>query len=78
GISNPILAIKGLPVHHGFACIHCTFLTTSWKLLKVHGNELHDLKRAKSRAGSWASVQLQTFFTGPKSAIRYFCVTANT
>jgi hypothetical protein len=74
---NPIPAIKGLPLHTGFACMQCGFLTKSWKYLKVHHNQVHGVKEIGHRLGLWSSVQIQTFFTAPRSAIHYFCVTAS-
>jgi hypothetical protein len=40
----------------------------------VHLNDEHNAKAAKrkTREDLWASVHLQTFFAGPKGAIRYF------
>jgi hypothetical protein len=42
----------------------------------VHLSDEHDAKAAKRKTQEdlWATVHLQTFFTGPKRAIRYFCV----
>ncbi|KAH7183902.1 uncharacterized protein BKA55DRAFT_494508, partial [Fusarium redolens] len=74
---NPIPAIEGLPLHTGFACTQCGFLTRSWKCLKVHHNQVHGTKEIGHRLGLWSSVLLQTFFTTPRSAIHYFCVTAS-
>lgn len=80
GASNPTRAVKGLVVHRGFACTWpgCRHLTPSWKCLRVHLNEEHNIKGAKAQAGLWTSVYLQTFFTGPKRAIYYFCVSIST
>jgi hypothetical protein len=75
---NPIPAIEGLPLHTGFACTQCGFLTRSWKCLKVHHNQVHGTKDIGHRLGLWSSVHIQTFFTTPRSAIYYFCVTAST
>ncbi|KAJ4177744.1 hypothetical protein NW767_015041 [Fusarium falciforme] len=36
------------------------------------------MKGAKAQADLWTSVHLQTFFTGPKRAIYYFCVSVST
>ncbi|KFZ19430.1 hypothetical protein V501_00669 [Pseudogymnoascus sp. VKM F-4519 (FW-2642)] len=80
GPTNPIPAIDGLTVHNGFACSDCEspiagcFLTSSWKSLQVHRNQKHNRKTTKSSSG-WSNVKLQTFFSRPKSAIHYFCVT---
>jgi hypothetical protein len=74
---SPIPAIKGLPLHAGFACMQCGFLTKSWKYLKVHHNQVHGIKEIGQRLGLWSSVHIQTFFTAPRSAIHYFCVTAS-
>jgi hypothetical protein len=78
GPANPILAINGLIMHNGFACsdslIAGCFLTSSWKSLQVHRNQKHNRKTTSSSSG-WSNVKLQTFFSGPKSAIHYFCVT---
>ncbi|KAH7187641.1 hypothetical protein BKA60DRAFT_425160, partial [Fusarium oxysporum] len=74
---SPIPAIKGLPLHAGFACTQCRFLTKSWKYLKAHHNQVHGVKEIGHRLGLWSSVQMQTFFTAPRSAIHYFCVTAS-
>jgi hypothetical protein len=75
--SNPTQPIEGLPVHRGFACTWsaCRYLTPSWKCLRVHFNDEHGVKGAKAREDLWTHVWLQTFFTGPKRAIFYFCVT---
>ncbi|KAH6883460.1 hypothetical protein B0T10DRAFT_411076 [Thelonectria olida] len=73
---NPIPAVHGLPFHHGFACTRCEFLTVNWKRLKVHCNQEHGVMGVKARSGLWSSVRLQTFFTGPRSVVRYCCVTA--
>ncbi|EXM14565.1 hypothetical protein FoTM2_016641 [Fusarium oxysporum f. sp. vasinfectum] len=64
----------------GFACTWpaCGHLTPSWKWLRVHFNEEHNIKGAKARADHWTSVYLQTFFAGPKRAIRYFCLRVST
>ncbi|KAM6506747.1 hypothetical protein FALCPG4_014958 [Fusarium falciforme] len=80
GASNPTRAVKGLVVHRGFACTWpgCRHLTPSWKCLRVHLNDGHNIKGAKAQAGLWTSVYLQTFFTGPKRAIYYFCVSIST
>ncbi|KAI3579713.1 hypothetical protein IWW34DRAFT_735572 [Fusarium oxysporum f. sp. albedinis] len=80
GVLNPAPAVKGLTVHRGFACIRpgCGHLTPSWKCLRVHFNEAYNVKGAKARADLWTSVYLQTFFTGPKKAICYFCVSVST
>ncbi|KAH7110378.1 recQ family helicase [Dactylonectria estremocensis] len=74
GPANPIAAIEGLHVHHGFACRRCEFVIPSWKWLREHWNKEHKEQRIGGR--SRTSVRIQTFFTGPKSAIHYFCVTA--
>ncbi|GKU16177.1 unnamed protein product, partial [Fusarium langsethiae] len=76
GPSNPTQPIEGLPIHRGFACTWsaCKHLTPSWKCLRVHFNDEHGVKGAKAREGLWTDVRLQTFFTGPKRAIFYFCV----
>ncbi|KAH7199081.1 uncharacterized protein B0J16DRAFT_251132, partial [Fusarium flagelliforme] len=79
GSSNPAEPVEGLPVHRGFACTWpgCPgYLTPSWKCLRMHFNDEHGAKAAKrkTREDLWAAVHLQTFFTGPKRAIRYFCV----
>jgi hypothetical protein len=80
GPSNPAEPVEGLPIHQGFACTWpgCRHLTPSWKCLRVHLNDEHNAKAAKRKTQEdlWASVHLQTFFTGPKGAIRYFCVRA--
>jgi hypothetical protein len=47
-------------------------LTTSWKWFRVYWNKDHKGSAAGSK--QWSTVQLQTFFTGPKSAVYYFCV----
>ncbi|KAJ4175437.1 hypothetical protein NW755_014909, partial [Fusarium falciforme] len=75
GASNPTRAVKGLTVHRGFACTRpgCRHLTPSWKCLRVHLNDEHNVKGSKAQADLWTSVYLQTFFTGPKRAIYYFC-----
>lgn len=80
GASNPTRAVKGLVVHRGFACTWpgCRHLTPSWKCLRVHLNGEHNIKGAKAQAGLWTGVYLQTFFTGPKRAIYYFCVRIST
>lgn len=65
-------------MHRGFDC-ECGYLTRSWKWLKVHHNREHRVKGSKgrkSRTTQQLSVRLQTFFTGPKSGIHYFSVTA--
>ncbi|KAL3587389.1 hypothetical protein FPOAC2_13285 [Fusarium poae] len=74
--SNPTQPIEGLPIHRGFACAWpaCRHLTPSWKCLRVHFNDEHGVKGAKAREDLWTGVSLQTFFTGPKRAIFYFCV----
>jgi superfamily II DNA helicase RecQ len=86
GPPNPIPAIEGLHVHHGFACRRCGFATPSWKWLREHCNKEHKehkakghkvKKQLKSCPELWASVRIQTFFTGPKSAIHYFGVTTS-
>ncbi|EWY79528.1 hypothetical protein FOYG_17330 [Fusarium oxysporum NRRL 32931] len=78
GSSNPAEPVEGLPIHRGFACTWpgCGYLTPSWKCLRMHFNDEHNAKAAKrkTQADLWAAVHLQTFFTGPKRAIRYFCV----
>ncbi|KAL5604001.1 hypothetical protein FOVSG1_006751 [Fusarium oxysporum f. sp. vasinfectum] len=77
GSSNPAQPVEGLPIHRGFACTWpgCGYLTPSWKCLRMHFNDEHNAKAAKrkTQADLWAAVHLQTFFTGPKRAIRYFC-----
>jgi hypothetical protein len=73
--ANPVPAIDGLTVHDGFACGKCGFLTTSWKWFRVHWNKDHKGGAAGSK--QWSEVQLQTFFTGPKSAVHYFCVSVS-
>ncbi|WKT53731.1 Helicase superfamily 1/2, ATP-binding domain, partial [Fusarium oxysporum f. sp. vasinfectum] len=77
GSSNPAEPVEGLPIHRGFACTWpgCGYLTPSWKCLRMHFNDEHNAKAAKrkTQADLWAAVHLQTFFTGPKRAIRYFC-----
>ncbi|KAL2212888.1 hypothetical protein CC79DRAFT_1266044, partial [Sarocladium strictum] len=72
--SNPIPAIEGLRVQGGFAC-RCGLLTTSWKWLRVYFNKKHPTWNVNSRERQWSLVRVQTFFTRPKRAIRYFCVT---
>ncbi|KAL2212896.1 hypothetical protein CC79DRAFT_1390904 [Sarocladium strictum] len=74
GPSNPIPAVEGLRVQGGFAC-QCGLLTTSWKWLRVHFNKEHPTWNVNSCEQQWSLVRVQTFFTGPKRAIRYFCVT---
>ncbi|KAK2922489.1 Protein of unknown function DUF3505 [Fusarium oxysporum f. sp. vasinfectum] len=78
GSSNPAEPVEGLPIHRGFACTWpgCGYLTPSWKCLRMHFNDEHNAKAAKrkTQADLWAAVHLQTFFTGPKRAICYFCV----
>lgn len=74
GPSNPIPAVEGLRVQGGFAC-RCGLLTPSWKWLRVHFNKEHPTWNVNSRERQWSLVRVQTFFTGPKRAIRYFCVT---
>ncbi|KAF5239309.1 hypothetical protein FANTH_10012 [Fusarium anthophilum] len=78
GSSNPAEPVEGLPIHRGFACTWpgCGYLTPSWKCLHMHFNDEHNAKAAKrkTQADLWAAVHLQTFFTGPKRAICYFCV----
>ncbi|KAI3571769.1 hypothetical protein IWW34DRAFT_587353, partial [Fusarium oxysporum f. sp. albedinis] len=74
---SPVPVVKGLPLHAGFACTQCGFLTKSWKCLKVHHNQVHGIREIKQRLGLWSSVHIQTFFTTPRSAIHYFCVTAS-
>lgn len=73
GPANPRAVIDGLTVHDGYACGECPFLTTSWKWFRVHVNQDHRCTIAQHP--KWSSVRLQTFMTGPKSAIHYFCVT---
>jgi superfamily II DNA helicase RecQ len=75
GLANPIPAIDGLTVRDGFACGACGFLTTSWKWFRVHWNKDH--KRSVADSKQWSKVHLQTFFTGPKSAVHYFCVSVS-
>ncbi|KAL3587615.1 hypothetical protein FPOAC2_13512 [Fusarium poae] len=78
GSSNPAEPVEGLPIHRGFACTRpgCGYLTPSWKCLRMHFSDKHNAKAAKRKTQEdlWAAVHLQTFFTGPKRAIRYFCV----
>ncbi|KAL2209730.1 hypothetical protein CC79DRAFT_1321165 [Sarocladium strictum] len=74
GPFNPIPAVEGLRVQGGFAC-RCGLLTTSWKWLRVHFNKEHPTWNVNSRERQWSLVRVQTFFTRPKRAIRYFCVT---
>ncbi|VTO90232.1 unnamed protein product [Fusarium graminearum] len=81
GPSNPAEPVEGLPIHRGFACtwLGCPgYLTPRWKCLRIHLNGEHNAKadKRKTREDLWASVHLQTFFAGPKRAIRYFCVWA--
>ncbi|RGP59431.1 af291909_2recq family helicase [Fusarium sporotrichioides] len=81
GPSNPAEPVEGLPIHRGFACTWpgCPgYLTPRWKCLRIHLNGEHNAKadKRKTREDLWASVHLQTFFAGPKRAIRYFCVRA--
>jgi hypothetical protein len=73
GRTNPLPAIDGLTVHDGFTCGPCGFLTSSWKWFQVHWNKDHTGSGAEGK--QWSKVQLQTFFTGPKLAVHYFCVT---
>jgi hypothetical protein len=77
GPANPTPAIDGLPVHEGHACDDCEFLSTSEKVLRVHCKEEHHWAKSEADPVHWSSVKLQTFFTGPKSAIHYFCVTVS-
>lgn len=83
GFCDPIPAIDGLPVPRGYACMRtgCGFLTGSWKCLRNHNNQKHRVdgashgrRRHRAQSQSWTSVQVQTFLTGPRSAVRYFCV----
>lgn len=75
--SNPTAAVEGLPIRQGFTytLTHCGYLTPSWKCLQAHFNGEHGIKGARAQANHWVDVHLQTFFTGPKRAIRYFCIT---
>lgn len=79
GPSDPIAAIEGLAVRAGLACREyerCGFLSTNRKMLKVHCKEAHGWRVSKADPAHWTEVKLQTFFTVPGDAIRYFCVTA--
>jgi len=77
GPANPISAIGGLPVHEGLACDDCGFLSISEKVLRVHCKEEHHWAKSRADPVHWSKVRLQTFFTGPKSAIHYFCVSVS-
>ncbi|KAL2205707.1 hypothetical protein CC79DRAFT_1254306, partial [Sarocladium strictum] len=42
--------------------------------LRVYFNKKHPTWNVNSRKQQWSLVRVQTFFTRPKRAIRYFCV----
>ncbi|KAH7230986.1 hypothetical protein BKA59DRAFT_373214, partial [Fusarium tricinctum] len=79
GPSNPAEPVKGLPIHRGFVYTwpgYLGYLTLSWKCLYIYLNGKYNAKADKRKTWEdlWASVYLQTFFVGPKRAIRYFCI----
>ncbi|KJZ69567.1 hypothetical protein HIM_11029 [Hirsutella minnesotensis 3608] len=76
---RPVAAFVGLTIHDGLACrewSRCGFLSTSRKRLKVHCKEAHGWQVSRADPAHWTEVKLQTFFTVPGDAIRYFCVAA--
>ena len=73
GPSNPRAPVDGLPMRDGWHCHACGLLTPSRKWLRVHYNDEHGMR---GRVSQEPTVKIQTLFTGPKSAIHYFCVAA--
>lgn len=82
GLSNPIPAIDKLKIYSGYAysdyesplSSSSSFLTSVQKWLRLHQNQKHSQKTAKSSNIRQSKVKLQTFLTSPKSTIYYFYV----
>jgi hypothetical protein len=65
------LALQFLPVHAGYSCCKCRFLTIAESMMRGHVNQAHQLTY-QACTDNYCSVQLQTWFS--KHTARYWVV----